>query len=255
MDFATFLGLFISLGLVFYAVFLGGNLSGFVDVPAFLIVVLGTTFVTMTSFSITQIGRTGIVIVKAFFHETPSPGEETIRLLRLSQKARQTGLLGIQRDAATERDLFLRQGLVLAVDGMAPDVIERVMRADTAAMLERHASGMAVLRRAGETAPAMGLIGTLIGLVDMMAHLNTPEAIGPAMAVALLGTFYGAVSAYMILMPLATKLERASADELILRKVYTAACLGIARQENPRQLELHLNAILPPSQRVNVFRN
>ena len=255
MDFATFLGLCISLGLVFYAVFLGGNLHGFIDIPAILIVILGTTFVTLTSFTLGQIGRTGTVILKAFFHEVPLAGEETIRLLRLAQKARQAGLLGIQRDAANESDLFLRQGLVLAVDGMAPDVIERVMRADTAAMLERHSNGIAVLRRAGETAPAMGLIGTLIGLVDMMAHLNTPDAIGPAMAVALLGTFYGAVMAYMILMPLATKLERASADDLMLRKIHTAAVLGIARQENPRQLELHLNAILPPTQRVNVFRN
>jgi len=255
MDFATFLGLIISLGLVFYAVFLGGNLHGFIDVPAFLIVVLGTTFVTLTSFSLGQIARTGAVLFKAFFHETPAPGEETIRLLRLSQKARQTGLLGIQRDATGEHDFFLRQGLVLAVDGMAPEVIERVMRADTAAMLERHTNGISVIRRAGETAPAMGLIGTLIGLVDMMAHLNNPEAIGPAMAIALLGTFYGAVMSYMILMPLATKLERASADELLIRKVYTAAVLGIARQENPRQLELHLNAILPPTQRVSVFRN
>lgn len=255
MDLATALGLAISLGLLFYAIFLGGHIEGFVDVPAILIVILGTIFVTLTSFSMAQIARTGLVILKAFFHNHASPSGEAVRLLRLAQKARQGGMLSIQREAGAEADVFLRQGLLLAVDGMNPDVIERVMKADTASMLERHANGIAVLRRAGETAPAMGLVGTLIGLVQMMGQLNNPDALGPAMAVALLGTFYGAVMAYVVLMPLAVKLERASAEELLLRKIHTAAVLGLARQENPRQLELHLNAILPPGQRVSVFRS
>lgn len=255
MDLATALGLAISMGLIVYAIFLGGHIEGFLDIPALLIVVLGTMFVTMTSFSFSQIGKTGLVILKAFFHQGAAASGEAVRLLRLAQRARQGGLLSIQREAATEPDLFLRQGLILAVDGMNPEVIERVMKADTGAMLERHANGIAVLRRAGETAPAMGLVSTLIGLVQMMGQLNNPDALGPGMAVALLGTFYGAIMAYMILMPLAVKLERASADELLLRKIHTAAVLGLARQENPRQLELHLNAILPPGQRVSVFRN
>lgn len=255
MDLATALGLSISLGLVVYAVYLGGHLAGFLDVPALLIVVMGTIFVTMTSFSFTQLGKTGIVILKAFFHNHASPSEDAVRLLRLAQKARQAGMLGIQREATGESDGFLRQGLILAVDGMNPDVIERVMKADTAAMLERHANGIAVLRRAGETAPAMGLVATLIGLVQMMGQLSNPDALGPAMAVALMGTLYGAIMAYIVLMPLAVKLERASAEELLLRKVHTAAVLGLARQENPRQLELHLNAILPPGSRVSVFRS
>lgn len=254
MDFATLLGLTISLGLVGYAIFLGGNLPGFIDVPSILIVVLGTLFVTLTSFSAGEIGRTGLVILKAFFNRQPNAAGEAIRLLKIAQKSRQAGLLGIQKEAAAESDLFLRQGLILAVDGMPPDTIERVLKADTLAMLERHANGMAVLRRAAEVSPAMGLIGTLIGLVQMLGQLSDPDRIGPSMAVAILTTFYGAILAYMVFTPLASKLERASAAELLVRKVHSAAVLSIARQENPRQLELHINAILPPSQRVSVFR-
>ncbi|MFZ2587122.1 MAG: MotA/TolQ/ExbB proton channel family protein [Alphaproteobacteria bacterium] len=254
MDLATLTGLVVSLGLVGYAIFLGGNLAGFADTHAIFIVVLGTLFVTLTSFSGAEVGRTGLVILKAFFHNTANPTDEAVRLLKLAQKARQNGLLGIQKEAAAEQTPFLRQALVLAVDGTTPDNIERVLYADTAGMLERHGVGMQVLRKAAETGPAMGLIGTLIGLVQMLGQLSDPDKIGPSMAVAILATFYGAVLSYMIFNPLATKLERVSAAELLLRKLYSAGVLSIARQENPRQLELQLNAILPPAQRVSVFR-
>lgn len=254
MDLTTLLGLTISLGLVGYAIFLGGNLPGFIDVPSVLIVILGTLFVTLTSSSAGEMGRAGLVTLKAFFNSSAKPSDEAVRLLKLAQKTRQAGLLGIQKEAAAESDQFLRQGLILAVDGVTPDIINRILTADTAAMIERHGSGAAVLRRAADIAPSMGLIGTLIGLVQMLGQLSDPDKIGPSMAVAILTTFYGAILSYMVLSPLANKLERTSATELLLRKVYTAAVLSIARQENPRQLELHINAILPPSQRVSVFR-
>lgn len=254
MDIATVLGLGASLGLIVYAIILGGNLQGFMDMHAILIVVVGTIFVTLTSFSMAEIGRTGLVILKAFFHHTENPTDESIRLLKLAQKARQNGLLGIQKDAASEQILFLRHALTLAVDGTTPDHIERVLFAETAGMLERHTVGSTVLRKAAETAPAMGLIGTLIGLVQMLGQLSEPDKIGPSMAIAILATFYGALCSYVIFNPLANKLERVSAQELMLRKLYCAGVLSIARQENPRQLEMHLNAILPPAQRVSVFR-
>lgn len=255
MDLATLLGLVLSFGMLGYAIaFHGGSLEAFVDVPSILIVIVGTLCVTMTSFSMPEISRTGLVILKAFFHNQPNPSEEAVRLIKLSQKARQGGLLGIQRDAANEGQMFLRTGLVLAVDGVNPVHIETVLKADTGAMLERHGVGVAILRRASDVAPAMGLVGTLIGLVQMLGNLSDPAAIGPAMAIAILGTFYGAVMSYMLLSPLAAKLERASSAELLSRKIYAAGVLSIARQENPRQLELQLNAILPPSARVSVFR-
>jgi chemotaxis protein MotA len=127
------------------------------------------------------------------------------------------------------------------------------MRRDLQATLQRHAKGAGVLRKAAEYAPAMGLIGTLIGLVQMLGNLDDPSAIGPAMAVALLTTFYGAVLANMLLSPLAAKLERNSEDEALLNLVYLTAAVSMGRQENPRRLEMLLNSILPPAKRVHYF--
>ena len=174
-------------------------------------------------------------------------------LLELSQKARAKGVLSIQTDTQRVADPFFRQSLTMVIDGMHADAIDATMRNDTHSLLERHQQGVSILRKAAEIAPAMGLIGTLIGLVQMLANLDNPSAIGPAMAVALLTTLYGAVLANMVLTPLANKLERNSQDEYLLRRLYQAGIQSLVRQENPRQLELMLNTILPPSQRLRFF--
>ncbi|HLF58773.1 MAG TPA: MotA/TolQ/ExbB proton channel family protein, partial [Alphaproteobacteria bacterium] len=117
----------------------------------------------------------------------------------------------------------------------------------------RHIKGASVLRKGAEVAPAMGLIGTLVGLVQMLGRLDDPGTIGPAMAVALLTTFYGAVLANVVLAPLASKLERNSREELLVKHIFLMAASSIARQENPRRLEMLLNSVLPPSKRVQFF--
>lgn len=254
MDLATLLGLVVSLGLVGYAIFLGGNVAGFIDIPSILIVICGTFTVTLISFSATEMSRAILVILKAFFNNLPSPDDEARRMIQLIQKARKAGLLSLQKDAAQEQESFLQQGLALAVDGAPAELIDKVLKADTLSMLERHQQGIQVLKKASETAPAMGLIGTLIGLVQMLGNLAEPDKIGPAMAVAILTTFYGAIMAYMVLTPLVGKLERNSAEELMLRKIYSMSAIAIAKLENPRQLELQLNSILPPSLRISALR-
>ena len=110
-----------------------------------------------------------------------------------------------------------------------------------------------VLRKMGEFSPAMGLIGTLVGLVQMLGHLDDPSTIGPSMAVALLTTFYGAVLANIVFLPLASKLERNSAEETLVNNVYLMGAASIGRQENPRRLEMLLNSVLPPAKRVRYF--
>jgi chemotaxis protein MotA len=130
---------------------------------------------------------------------------------------------------------------------------EDVMRRELGAMLGRHRKSISVLRRAAEITPAMGLIGTLIGLVQMLGRLEDPSAIGPAMAVALLTTFYGAVLAHMVLNPLASKLERNSAEEALIGQLNLVAAGSIGRQENPRRLEMMLNSLMPPARRVRFY--
>jgi chemotaxis protein MotA len=150
-------------------------------------------------------------------------------------------------------DAFLHKGLTLAIDGHSGAEVEAIMMHDLNAAAERQAIGVGVLRRAAEYAPAMGLIGTLIGLVQMLSHLDDPAAIGPSMAVALLTTFYGAVLANLVLAPLAAKLERHGADDILLNRIFVMGTVSISRQENPRRLEILFNSVLPPSRRVQYF--
>jgi len=254
MEFSTLIGLLSSLALVTAAIMLGGKVGAFVDVPSFLIVLCGTVTVTLSAFSGGEVARAAAIGGRVLVAEVPSFNRFARHLLGVAQKARQQGLLGIQKEAAAEAHPFLRQALSLAVDGAPPETVERILHQDTLNLMDRHERALAVLRRAAEVAPSMGLIGTLIGLVQMLGSLSNPSTIGPAMAVAILTTFYGAMLSYVILTPLCSKVEKAGAEDLLTRKLVTTTVLSILRQENPRQLELHLNAILPPSQRTNVFK-
>ncbi len=253
MSSASLLSLFSALGLVVLAIAMGGQLPAFFDIPSALIVVGGTLAVVLISFSMTDVQRTAQLASRALSHGQPTFGNLAKHLLTLAKKARADGLLSLQPAAVAEPHPFLRQALSLAIDGAPAEAVEKVLTQDTQSLLERQERGLALLRRAAEVAPAMGLIGTLIGLVQMLGQISTPEAIGPAMAVAILTTFYGAVLAYMIFTPLAAKLEQMSADDLLTRKLMLAATLSLIKQENPRNLELTLNALLPPTQRVRVF--
>lgn len=254
MDLATPFGLILSALLVGGAIMMEGNLTAFAYPPALMIVIGGTLSVALTSFSVADIGRTLATAGHVFMAETPDFSALTIRLLQLAQKARQASPLAIQTELRVEGNPFLRQAFSMVVDGSPAEVVEKVLYHDTVTLIERQERALTVLRRGAEVAPAMGLIGTLIGLVQMLGALSDPASIGPAMAVAILGTFYGAVMSYVILTPLATKLERIGADDLLSRKLITAAALSMAKQENPRQLEMHLNSLLPVAHRVQVFK-
>lgn len=253
MDLATVIGLALGFGLVFLAILLGGSLGAFIDAPSVLIVVAGTLAITTVSFTLKEVIKGQGLLLKTILFKLADPVEESKSLLDLAQKARANGLLAIQGDVDGINDDFLRSGLTMAVDGSTPEVIEQVMKADINSMAERHTSGVQIFRKSAEVAPAMGLIGTLIGLVQMLGNLDDPDKIGPAMAVALLTTMYGAILANMVFSPMAAKLERNSAEERTLKKIYMLGVLSIAKQENPRQLEMMINTVLPPSQRISVF--
>jgi chemotaxis protein MotA len=143
--------------------------------------------------------------------------------------------------------------MALVIDNTPPETLERELRAELQAMVARHARTAALLRRAGEVAPAMGLIGTLIGLVQMLSNLDNPASIGPAMAVAILATLYGAALANMALLPLAYKLERNTHDEALIHNLTILAASSIAIQESPRRTEVLLNSLLPPGDRIGYF--
>jgi chemotaxis protein MotA len=253
MDIATLIGLLVGFGFVGGAIVQGGDFMAFVNLPSVLIVIGGTFAITMVCFTLKDVINGQTVMLKGLFFSLPDAPEEAKMMVELAQKARANGILAIQSEVDAIPIDFVKQGFSLAVDGTNPEVIEQIMKSDTSAMQDRHMNGALVMKKSSEVAPAMGLIGTLIGLVQMLASLDDPDAIGPAMAVALLTTMYGAILANMFFTPMAAKLELNSRNETTLRKIYTASVLSVVRQENPRQLELLLNTLLPPSQRISMF--
>ena len=253
-DLATLFGLAGAFGVVAVAMVGGGTPSAYLDLPAFMIVGGGTLTVTAVSFSPRDLGLAWRMIPSALFRPNPHPRAVARQMLLMAEAARRAGVETLGELLPELRgEPFLYRCLVMAIDGHPADEIEQVLSAEAEVTTTAHLSTAAVLRRAAEVAPAMGLIGTLVGLVQMLGSLNNPSAIGPAMAVALLTTFYGAVLGNMILTPLAGKLESNAEQDNLIRTLYLTGAISIARQENPRRLEMLLNSVLPAGCRVQYF--
>ena len=255
VDLATLLGLAGAFAMLAIAVVAGGSPRAFIDLPSLLIVVGGTVAVTSISFSLGEVMRAQPIVMKAIVHKPQDPAAAARRVLALSELARIKGPLQLQDQLGSLVDEpFLHRAIGLIVDGTPTDEIERIVTAELEATAARHAKCAGILRRASEVAPAMGLIGTLVGLIQMLGSLDDPKSIGPSMAVALLTTFYGAMLANVVFVPLAAKLDRNSGQEALVNRIYALGAGSIGRQENPRRLEILLNTILPPAQRIRRFR-
>ncbi len=254
VDPSTAVGILTAGALVIAAIILGGNTQAFIDPPSLLIVIGATFAITTASFTIPEIVRSQGLLVRTVFYQQENPSEIAMELMRYAEIARKQTPLALQNEVAADKvDAFLEKGLGMVVDGNKAEIVEQLMSQDIHSLVERHSKGAAVFRKAAEIAPAMGLVGTLIGLVQMLGQLDDPDSIGPAMAVALLTTFYGAVLSFMVFSPLASKLERNTAEEVLINRLYMEGVLSIARQENPRQLEALFNTILPPAKRIHYF--
>jgi chemotaxis protein MotA len=254
IDLATIIGLVCGFVLVLTAIFLGGDSKSFFDIRALLIVLGGTLAVVTMCFSLKEIAQTASVVMKTFVYSGRDASEAANHILEIAELSRKSGVLALQGIVdSLSNEPFLHKGVALVIDGTPGEEVEVIMSREMHATIQRHNKSTNVLRRAAEFAPAMGLIGTLIGLVQMLSNLQDPSTVGPAMAVALLTTFYGAVLANMVFMPLANKLERNSAEEALINNIYMMGASSIGRQENPRRLEMLLNSILPPAKRIQYF--
>ena len=254
VDISTAFGLLTALGLVIAAILMGQGALGFLDPAAMLIVLGGTIGVTIACFTLREIFHAFGLIGKTVWYREINPTDAARQMLEYAEIARKDSVLGLQNHLATAHfDSFLDNGLTMAVDGMDPEQMESLLHQDLQSFVDRHSKGVTILRKAAEVAPAMGLLGTLIGLVQMLGTLDDPSSIGPAMAVALLTTFYGALLAYMVFGPLAAKLERNTQEEILVKRLFMEGVLSIAHKENPRTLETALNTILPPMQRIQYF--
>ena len=253
MDLGTLIGLVIAWALVIWSLIIGVGVGPYLDFPSFLIVVGGSIGIVMSAIPIPKMLSGLKSASKAFVHISQSEQSLINQLVDFAVKARRDGILSLESEEENMKDEFLRKGIRLAVDGTEPEVIKTVLEMDYENMAVRHDGNIFVVSYFIDIAPAMGMIGTLIGLVAMLLNMSDPAAIGPAMAVALITTFYGSIIANMIATPIATKMTIRSTEERHLREIMLAGIMAIQSGDNPRIVEQKLNAFLPPSQRKSQF--
>jgi chemotaxis protein MotA len=249
MDLATILGILSAFVLVFAAIATGSGFGIFLNLPSAFIVIGGTMGATLINFPLREVFSILRVVKNAFFTDSFDPREAISELVALARKSRKSGILALEEASMNNDNQFMRQGLTLLVDGLDSTAIEDIMNIEIDNTRERHQLGAEILTSMGNVAPAMGLIGTLIGLVQMLQTMDDPSRIGPAMAVALLTTFYGAILANIFFLPLAGKLRRRSQQEIFAKGLVLEGILAIARGENPRIVEHKLESYLPRVQR------
>jgi len=253
VDIATIIGFVVAFGLVVAGILQGGSLATFIDPPSLLIVVGGTIGATLVNYSLPQVlGLVGI-IKNAFFSQSYNPDKWIEVLVEFAGKSRRDGILSLESSLNEINDDFLKKGIQLAIDGLEPQVIRNILETEIDHIEERHNTGSDICMTMSAFAPALGLIGTLIGLVLMLQNMDDPSSIGPAMAVALLTTFYGAILANLVFTPIAGKLKGKSKDEILTKELLLEGILSITAGDNPRVLEQKLHAFLAPKLRKSSF--
>ncbi|NLQ16612.1 flagellar motor protein PomA [Marinomonas sp. M1K-6] len=248
MDIATLIGLIGSFVVVVSAIVFGGSAGMFVNVPSILIVLVGSTFVVLMQYPLAKFLSAGKIAAKAFMFRSVPLDTLIDEIYSLADDARKGGLLSLEGREVSHP--FLSKGIQMLVDGHDGTVIRTQLSRDMNQSYYRHNSSAKVFKSFGDVGPAMGMIGTLIGLVQMLSNMSDPKSIGPAMAVALLTTLYGAALANMVCLPIQTKLNVRADEELICQKLILDALLAIQSGQNPRILDGALKTYIAESKRI-----
>lgn len=252
MDLATILGVFIAFALMIWAIVSGGSPQAFVDLPSMLIVIGGAFGASMVAIPAAKLKQITKVLGKALKHKEQSPDKLIADLVSYAEIARRDGILSLESTCREIDDPFIVRGIQMAVDGTDPELIEQIMTTELDNLMERHESGQALFNTLGKYAPAFGMIGTLIGLVQMLGNLSSPDDIGSGMATALITTFYGAVLANLVYIPLAGKLGLRSKREIFLREMVVEGVLGIVRGESPTAVREKMQTFVSEKNRQDV---
>ncbi|MGK0408959.1 MAG: chemotaxis protein MotA [Shewanella psychromarinicola] len=247
MDLATLIGIIGAFAFIIGAMITSGGLGLFMDVPSILIVVAGSLFVVMMKFNLKQFLGSIKIGMKAFMFKLDKPEDLIEQSVTMADAARKGGFLALEEAVITNS--FMQKAIDMLVDGHDGDVVRNALEKDIALTEDRHKTGISIFKAMGDVAPAMGMIGTLVGLVAMLSNMDDPKSIGPSMAVALLTTLYGAVIANMIAIPMADKLSLRMNEELLNRNLIMDAVLAIQDGQNPRVIEGFLKNYLTEKSR------
>ncbi len=254
MDITTIIGIFAGLLLVIGTIAVGEGAAFFFSLSSVFIVFGGTLGATLINFPMADVLSVFRVLRKVFRITDVSYADTIDRLVRLAERARREGILAIEREVDSIDDTFLRNGIQYAVDGSEPDTIRAIMESELQSIQERHRLGQSIFIAMGTYAPAFGMIGTLIGLIQMLQSLDDPTKIGIGMATALVTTFYGAVAANLFFLPMAGKLSNRSKEENLQKELVLEGILSIQSGDNPRIVREKLLTFLPPVSRKKLER-
>ncbi|MCD6261719.1 MAG: motility protein A [Deltaproteobacteria bacterium] len=249
MDVSTLIGILVASGLVIVSISMGGSVTWFINYPSLMIVIGGTMGATLLAYPLSEVMSVFGVAKNVFLHRYQNQNELISLLVRFARKARKEGILSFESELKNVDNPFMVKGLNLAIDGMDSGAIEDILRTEIYAIEERHRLGADIFLTMGNFSPAVGMLGTIIGLVQMLMQMNDPSNIGKPMAVALLTTFYGVFLSYLFFLPIAGKLKTRSKKELIINEMIMEGIISIQAGDNPRVVEQKLKAFLSPRER------
>ena len=253
MDIASLAGILLGVAMVIFGIFSSGGITAFgnfADLPSVFITIGGSISSVLTAHKLPDFinGFKGISL--PFQDKVVDPAQVIRQIIELSNVGRKEGLLALEEAANSIEDEFLKKGIMLVVDGTDPELVRGILETDLYCLQERHGKVIGFWEKWAEMGPAWGMIGTLIGLVNMLKQLNDPDSIGPQMAVALLTTLYGSLIANWMCIPIAYKLKANDAIEVVMREITIEGLLSIQAGENPRVIEEKLKSFLAPSARA-----
>ncbi len=251
MDIATVIGILVAFGLVAGAI--GGGIASFIDPPSMLIVIGGTVGVLLVGYPLPKCLSVIGVVMKTFMYKVDKGPDVIAKLVELAQTVRKDGILALESEVGSIENQFMAKGLQMAIDGQEPAAIEDILYMEMEKVADRHTLGADMFTALGTYAPSMGMIGTLVGLVLMLQNMSDPSSIGPSMSIALLTTFYGALMANILFLPMSGKLKTRSKEELLIHEIILVGIQSLVAGENPRVMEQKLLGYLPPKERKSSF--
>jgi chemotaxis protein MotA len=252
MDIATIIGIILGFSVIIWAMFIGGSLRIFWDAPSVAITIGGMLCATMIHFSLPQFLGVFSVVKKTVITKVPSPLELIQRMVNYAAINRRDGALALEKEISKTNNAFLIKGLQLLTDGQQSEKIRDLLSMEIQYLQERHSNGKKILEFMGAAAPAFGMVGTLIGLVQMLKNLSSPNQIGAGMAVALITTFYGAIAANLIFIPLAGKLGIYSKAEITTMEMILEGICSIAEGDSPTAVREKMQVFISQSKRQEV---
>jgi chemotaxis protein MotA len=253
MDLATIIGMLLAWGALVGSLLMeGGELKALINIPAALLVFGGTLGAATISFKMNQITGLPGILAQAFRSKTYDVAEVIAIMVRFAERARREGLLVLEEDCRRIEDPFLQRGMRLAIDGTEPELVREILHTEIHFLQARHKVGENIFTTLGGFAPTLGIIGTVMGLIHMLANLSDPAKMGPLIAGAFIATLYGVSSANLLFLPIGNKLKARSAEEVVMREVMVEGILAIQSGDNPRIVEEKLKAFLAPKLRQSL---